>query len=297
MPNRRIRRTRSLANPHNETPAEDDGGMSLDALRARLLDTGVLARLEFVPETGSTNDDLAAAASTWPDPGLLVTDHQRGGHGRRGRTWSSAPGTSVLASLLLRPRVEPADLGWLPLLVGLAVARAVRVAGADAVLKWPNDVLVPAHPGSLGVAEDLPGWGRQRKVAGILSRVTPHGVVVGWGINVTQEAADLPVETATSLGLVGARVDRGEVLACTVEEVCALVARWEESGGDAHAAGLAREYAEVSATIGAWVRVELADGSLVTGDATGLADDAALIVWSAGGNQTVHAGDVAHLRR
>lgn len=268
--------------------------LPVDALRARLVEAGPLARLEAVTSTGSTNDDLADAAASWPTPGLLLADYQRGGHGRVGRTWAAPPGTAVLASMLMRPQVPVTTLGWLPLLAGLAVVRAVRRAGVDAVLKWPNDVLVTPAEG--GRAEDLPGWGSLRKVAGILARVTPAGVVLGWGINVSQSEVQLPVETATSLTLAGARTDRAEILADVVETLCELLARWEAFDGDARAGGLADECVAVCATIGALVRVDLADARVLTGQAIGLADDAALVVRAGERRMVVHAGDVVHLR-
>src|SRR5215469_16465836 len=102
--------------------------------------------LDVVPSTGSTNADLLARAA---DPGspegqVLVAEEQTAGRGRLGRSWSSVPGQSLTFSVLLRPAAVPAARrGWLALLTGVAVASAVRsVAGVDAVLKWPNDVLV-----------------------------------------------------------------------------------------------------------------------------------------------------------
>ena len=42
---------------------------------------------------------------------------------------------------------DPQRLGWLPLLAGVAMTRAVRELGvARAGVKWPNDVLVDGHP-------------------------------------------------------------------------------------------------------------------------------------------------------
>ena len=86
------------------------------------------------------------------------------------------------------PLPSETHLGWLPLVAGLAMTRAARALGvAGAGLKWPNDVLVG-----------------ERKVSGILAELTPHGVVVGSGLNLTQSADELPVATATSLALEGA---------------------------------------------------------------------------------------------
>src|SRR5207249_3823576 len=79
-------------------------------------------------------------------------DHQSAGRGRRGRSWNDAPGTSLLASILVRPRIAPALLATFSIATAVAVAEALRRAtGIEARLKWPNDVLA-----------------RGRKLAGIL---------------------------------------------------------------------------------------------------------------------------------
>ena len=141
--------------------------------------------LEVVPSTGSTNADLLARAT---DPGspegqVLVAEEQTAGRGRLGRSWSSVPGASLTFSVLLRPDAVPAARrGWLTLLAGVAVASAVRsVGGVDAVLKWPNDVLVG-----------------DRKLAGILAEQSPDGsaVVIGTGLNVAAAPGELPVSAA-----------------------------------------------------------------------------------------------------
>src|SRR5690349_24604652 len=105
------------------------------------------------------------------------------------RGWVVPPRSSITVSVLLAPRAPVARWGWLPLLTGLAVVRTlIDVARVPAVLKWPNDVLVP-----------VPGGADLFKVCGVLAETvrTPSGaaVVVGAGINVSQDAAELPVPT------------------------------------------------------------------------------------------------------
>lgn len=269
----------------------DTGRVSLDpdrverALRART----ALGRIAVVDRTGSTSADLVAAASdpAWPDRSLVVTDHQTQGRGRAGRTWETPPGTALTASILLRPEVPTARFGWLPLLGGLAVVRALATAGVSAAVKWPNDVLLRAG----GPA--LPGWGVWRKVAGLLGDLVPGAVVIGIGVNVAQTS--LPVPHATSLLRAGFDVDRTDLLVEVVAELVALDERWRAADGDAVEAGLAEECAEVCVTIGARVRVDQPGGVLL-GTAAGLSDDGALLVVDdAGREHVVLAGD-AHLR-
>ena len=139
-------------------------------------------------ETTSTNDRARALAQDGAPHGTLVTaDEQRAGRGRQGRTWSAPPGQALLLSLVLR---DPP--GLLPLAAALAVA---EVAGSDALIKWPNDVLVEG-----------------RKVAGILAEGRPHEgwVVLGIGLNVALRIDALPAElhaTAGTLGLTPADLE------------------------------------------------------------------------------------------
>ncbi|ROS76978.1 biotin--[acetyl-CoA-carboxylase] ligase [Cellulomonas sp. PhB143] len=276
-----------------------------DVLRRLLVGEGrPLRRLEVVEESPSTNDQLAAAVradpDAWPAPALLVAEHQSAGKGRAGRTWTTTPRSSLVVSLLVRPPVPVAALTWLPLLAGLATAHALRAtAGVAAVVKWPNDVLVP-------VPDDTGG---PRKVVGILAEALGDGaVVVGLGVNVSQTPAELPVPTATSLLLAGAATTDREVLLTALHESFGdVLGRWRDAGGDAVGAGLRDECAAVCVSVGARVRVEPAagaalegapfEGAAFEGEGTGLDDDGALLVRDASGAvRRVVAGDVHHAR-
>lgn len=260
-------------------------------------------RVEVVETSPSTNAELAAAVrsdpAAWPAPSALVAEHQTAGKGRAGRSWQTPPRAGLTVSVLLRPRVPAEALGWLPLLAGLAVVRAVSDGGVTAAVKWPNDVLLPA-------VDTVAGLGQYRKVAGILAEVVPEApgqhapaVVLGIGLNVSQSATELPAPAATSLALAGyPRPDRTDVLVRLLGEVHAVVRRWEKCGGDAAAAGLLDEYTAVSATLGTRVRAELAGGSgVLEGDAVRLDGSGALVVrLESGEERTVTAGDVWHLR-
>ncbi len=281
----------------------DRPALDADALRSLLLlPAGPLARIDVVARTGSTNADLVAAVAAdpdaWPHASVLVADQQDAGRGRAGRGWETAPGTSLTCSFVARPALPARTFGWLPLLAGLGAVTAVRAtAGVPAVLKWPNDVLVPA-------GTEVAGWGAARKVGGILTEVvpTPTGVtpavVIGIGVNVAQRADELPVEHATSLALAGAQhVTREALLVALVTALDDVATRWRDAGGDAVASGLADEVAAVCATLGTPVRVELPGGSELAGIAERLDDDGGLVVVdAAGAAHHVLAGDVRHVR-
>lgn len=252
--------------------------------------------LDWRVSSPSTNTALVAAAAELPDCAVIATADQTAGRGRLGRTWSARPGSALAVSVLLRhdaaegtTALDPRRLGWLPLLAGVAMVRAVRALGvADARLKWPNDVLV--ETGS------APG-----KLSGILTELTPHGVVVGAGLNLTATVDELPVPTATSLRLQGLGADDVTVdraLAAYLGQLWPLVAQWRAEPE------LARLRALVEpelGTLGRAVRVDRPGQPVLVGSASGLDDDGRLLVLPMGSDTVsatvaVAAGDVTHLR-
>ena len=239
-------------------------------------------RVEVVARTGSTSTDLADAVArdpaAWPHLSVLAADHQDSGRGRAGRTWTTPPGQALTFSVVLRPQVGPDRWGWVPLLTGRAVALALAPLGVTARVKWPNDVVVGGFP-------DQPGWGAERKVAGVLAEVVGDALVVGIGVNTLAE----PVPHAVCLATLGVRPDRAGLLAAVVEHLAAGLALLA-------AGGAPQACAAVSATLGRRVRVERPGGEVTAGTAVTLAPDGALVVRTENGLVTVHAGDVVHLR-
>lgn len=232
--------------------------------------------ITVVDSTGSTNADLVAAAGSGGVSGsVLVAEEQTAGRGRMGRGWTSPPRAALTFSVLLRPALRERR-GWLPLLTGVAVARAVRaVAGLDARLKWPNDVLIG-----------------ERKLAGILAEQSGDAVVIGIGVNVSTTAAELPAASGgslapTSLLLEGVVADRSVLLISVLDELERWYLAWQAAGN-----GLRDEYLALSATIGRAVRVELPGGRVLDGPASGLDVDGRLIV----AGEPVAVGDVIHVR-
>jgi BirA family transcriptional regulator, biotin operon repressor / biotin---[acetyl-CoA-carboxylase] ligase len=257
--------------------------------------------IRVVPRTGSTNADLAERARAGEPEGLvLAADHQAAGRGRLGRTWEAPPRSGLAVSVLLRPPVDPVRWSWLPLLTGVAVAQAlIQICGVPARLKWPNDVLVPEP-----VRGRPPEQGDRRKVCGVLAEAVPgpDGVpaaaVVGFGLNVDQHREELPVPTATSLRLAGAAtLDRDTVLRACLRALAVTYRRWVDAAGDPRASGVGAAYREACLTLGRQVEVQLPGREPVRGVADEVDDDGRLVVTGADGSQqTLAAGDVAHVR-
>ncbi|MET8788417.1 biotin--[acetyl-CoA-carboxylase] ligase [Streptomyces sp. NPDC057746] len=265
--------------------------LNADALRRALVREGALwTRLEVVQRTGSTNTDLVALAASGKaaEGTVLVAEEQNAGRGRLDRTWSAPARSGLFFSVLLRPREVPvARWGWLPLLAGVAVATGLaRAAGVDTALKWPNDLLVTVGD-------------EERKTGGILAeRAGDDGVVVGIGINVTLRENELPVPTAGSLVLAGARgTDRDPLLRAVLRSLEDQYGRWRAAEGDPVASGLQETYAAGCATLGRFVRAELPGDRSVTGEAVAIDGDGRLVLATENGMQEpVGAGDIVHLR-
>lgn len=214
------------------------------------------------------------ASAGAPEGSVVVAEEQTAGRGRRGRTWDSAARAGLWWSLLLRPRAQADRLGWLPLVVGVGVARGLEeAAGVTVALKWPNDVLVEG-----------------RKLAGILAeRLGDGSVVVGVGINVDQREDELP-DGGTSLTASGHAVDRTQALVHVLASVASSYRAWE-SGAD-----FREPYAALSATLGREVRADLG-GRVLVGRADRLGPGGELIISDSDGTEhVVSAGDVTLLR-
>ena len=263
--------------------------IDVEELRRKLVRPADLwQQISLVPETGSTNADLAEAARRGEPGGtVLITDYQSAGRGRLGRTWTAPPGTSIAMSVLLRPDgVDPQRWTWLPLLAGLAVTEAVRrAAGLAAVLKWPNDVL-------LG----------ERKLCGILAERMETSIgpacVIGMGINVSLTAAELPVPTATSLALAAGEAgrpapDRTAVILEVLRALGVIVPQWLASPDDI---AVAEAYRARCATLGRRVQVLVSPSRTVAGVVTDIDTDGRLVVQTSTGREVFGAGDVMHLR-
>jgi BirA family biotin operon repressor/biotin-[acetyl-CoA-carboxylase] ligase len=165
----------------------------------------------FAERCSSTQDLIPADA---PEGAVAVAEEQAHGRGRRGRSWLAPAGTAILFSCCLRPPVESARLPSLTPLVAEAIAEALTAeTELELTVKEPNDVLASG-----------------RKVAGVVAEARDGRVVLGVGINVNQEAAELPerpLYPATSLRLEAGRLlDRARLLAAVLERLERLYRLW-----------------------------------------------------------------------
>lgn len=237
------------------------------------------AQVRWVPETGSTNDDLLALARQGAGEQVLITDLQTTGRGRRGRVWEAPSGSGILMSILIRGRrIE--DGFWSVGAVALAASEVFgEIVDSPCTLKWPNDVLL----GSVG---------QQKKMAGILSQVVDDAVVVGIGINVNWPE-DVPEEmsergvAANQHSSDGAFLPREPLVVEILQRAMCHLADSPEN--------LRANWKARCSTLGQQVRVERESESII-GDAVDIASDGALILDQNGVRTTHQVGDVVHLR-
>lgn len=247
---------------------------------AARLHTRIIGRhLEVYDEIDSTNSRAVLLARQGGPDGLVVlADVQTAGRGRLGRRWVAPPGSSLLMSLLLRPTLEPHQAMRGAMLCTLGAVEGIRrVAGLEARLKWPNDILL--------------GEG---KVGGVLTEAGMRGrqldyLVVGMGLNVNLEVAtltDLLAPAASLMDAAGHTIPRLKLCAAILEAIDARYTRLG-AGWSPH-----EEWRSHLDTLGRWVSVGTPE-EVIEGVAEDVDADGALLVRQADGTlRTVLAGDV-----
>lgn len=156
--------------------------------------------VRYFEQIGSTNDEaLDWMANGALNGSVVVAGEQVKGKGRLGRNWHTPPGSALIVTVILRPKV--AELSQITMLGALAIYDTVKQLGLEQVgIKWPNDVML----------NDL-------KVSGILPEAVWEdgellGVVLGMGVNVridfsNNELAQKAISIETVLGQHVERLD------------------------------------------------------------------------------------------
>ena len=159
-------------------------------------------QIEKLGEVTSTNTLLLERARQGAPEGLVLTAQcQTAGRGKPGRLWISPAGKNLLFSVLLRPPLDPAQAPMLPQIACRAVAKVLKEKyDISSEFKRPNDVMV----GSRKICGTL--------VEAMSSQSKLEAVVIGIGLNVNAEAAELPQEGVSMRALKSRNYSRDEVL-------------------------------------------------------------------------------------
>ncbi len=266
----------SLVNtPDTLTPGEIKAGLK----------TNVIGKeIEYFKEIESTNVIASEIAGSVAEGTVVIAESQTGGRGRLGRKWISPEG-GVWLSIILKPKIQPSYAPRITILAGVSVAKTIRSFGPEAMIKWPNDVLING-----------------KKVCGILTEIEAEidmidHCVVGIGIDANVDTESFPEEfrdSSTSLKKeLGHEINRVEFVQKLLEEFEVLYLKFQE--GDFTA--ILEEWRSMSATIGEWVKITTQTRTIY-GEAIGVDNEGALILETDEGKlEKIVAGNCEHLRR
>lgn len=239
-------------------------GYKLNSIPDKLLEREVLDGLHtktfgrkylyFDSLTSTMDYSFQLGINGEPEGTLVCAEKQTRGRGRMERVWESPKNKGIYLSLILRPRLSPADVAKITLFAAVGVCEALReLTGLDVQIKWPNDLLIGG-----------------KKVAGILTELSAEMdcvrfVVVGIGVNVNNTARHLP-ESATSL-----RMESGHTHARVkiVQAMMLSLERWYESLAVNGFDPIIQRWRDLSLTLGKSVTVGEIQGTAVDLDEHG----------------------------
>lgn len=228
----------------------------------------------------STNKMAKTLATEWvlTKSFIVTADEQTGGRGRLDHKWESKKGDGLLMSIMLRPENTPAEM--LPLLVpfaAVAVCRAAEACGAEAGIKWPNDIVCGKDKlcGTM-LETGLDKNGNRFVVVGIGMNL--HGVPEGEGLHDITCLDDV----------CGKKVAKDEVLNLIADGVDEAFEKMEKND----TAKLMAEYKKRCITLGKDIRV-VSVGETYTAKAMDIDADGCLIVDKDGERRTVNSADVS----
>jgi BirA family biotin operon repressor/biotin-[acetyl-CoA-carboxylase] ligase len=232
---------------------------------------------------GSTNTEALAEARLGAPEGLtVVAREQTAGRGRHGRAWNSAAGSGLYASIVLRPRTDPAKTPLLTLMTAVAVSDLLRTHfGLAPDIKWVNDVLVGG-----------------KKICGILAEVAEsdlgRAVIVGIGINLRNDG--IPPELAGRATSIESETGVAPTADQTLDALLGFFGYFYDRFNDDPARIIEEWAARSTYHSGKRVRVRTG-GDMVTGTTSGLEDNGALRVRTDEGTlRAIQAGEVELLR-
>lgn len=186
---------------------EKDDKLSEEGIRKGLREELKDIDIIVYDEIDSTNTEAKRRlySSDVKDFTVIVSDMQKGGRGRTGKSFASPKGSGVYFSIILHPK-DFYDFSYFDLTTvkaAVAVVEGIKEAtGKVAQIKWVNDLFING-----------------RKICGILSELdadfesrSVKSVIVGIGINVNEPKDDSFKDLKGIAGYIGTDVIRNEIL-------------------------------------------------------------------------------------
>ena len=255
--------------------------LSEERIRPFLHTDWAASEIRVFDSVDSSNSEAKRAAENGAAHGLLIIgEQQTAGRGRRGNAWDSQKGGGIFMTLLLKPDLEPGNASMLTLVMGMAVRAALKtVAGLDAWIKWPNDIVCDG-----------------KKICGILTEMSAqidyiNHIVIGVGINVHNR--EFPKEVrhvaASIYQQTGRQIRRAPLIAEIMNRFEEYYARYLKTQ---NLSELKEEYNAHLINRGHRVRVcDIKED--FTGTAWGINERGELLVETEDGMVTVSAGEVS----
>jgi len=241
--------------------------------------------IHFYESLGSTNTVAYELAEQGAREGaVVIADEQTKGKGRLGRSWISPAEGGIYLSCILRPDILPNEVSKIALVAAVGAVKAVRkFSSLDALIKWPNDILIS-----------------DRKAAGILTELKGESdrvdfIILGIGINVNTPRKALPAG-GTSLkeeSKSSADFSRVELVKILLKELEAEYVKFKTNGF----AAVRSELKSYSCALGRYVSVTASGGTKLSGEAVDINENGELVLkLDDGSRKAFLSGDVTLVR-
>ncbi len=159
------------------------------------------SKIHYFDAVDSTMDVARELArNNCPHFTVVIAGRQTKGRGRLKRTWLSSEG-GLYFSMILRPKIPPALSSRVNFAASMILARTLRkMFEIDAMVKWPNDILIDG-----------------RKVSGLLSEMEAETdrvrfINVGVGINVNNDPTVREPMAISLKKILGRKISRRALL-------------------------------------------------------------------------------------
>ena len=246
-----------------------------------LNNNALISTYRWFEEVGSTNDALKKDADGLDEISIYVCEDQVSGKGRRGRTWISNKYKGIYVSFLLKPDLKASEGFQITCLAAVAQVKTIRqVCNLDALIKWPNDIII-----------------HDKKVSGTLSEMSSdfdgiNHIICGIGLNVNHTSECFEgelIKKATSLKMESQQnIDRLVFFTTFIDTFTSLYDNYKKNGTSAYI----DEYRNFSAVIGKPVMIESGNKS-IQGIVKDIDDAGAIMLETSNGIQRIIAGEIS----
>ncbi len=226
--------------------------------------------IHYFVEIDSTNTYAFKRAQEGGVEGeIVVSEGQTRGKGRMGRHWASPAYLNLYFSVILRPKLPPAEAPQLTLMSAVALAETVQsFLPYPPEIKWPNDIIVGG-----------------KKLAGILTEASCESdkilfVIIGIGVNLNFTLALMPEaiqdHTTSILILTQKPVDRTAFMQRLIHNLDKCYGELEDKGFSF----LARRWESFFGLKGKNIKIQMTSSpdQATCGKAMGIDSDGALIL-------------------